>query len=246
MVTLVPDYYFEFRCIADKCKNSCCAGWEVDIDAESLARYQADGLQHIVLDDGAPHFRLSDDLRCPYLNGEGLCDLIITRGEDYLCQICTDHPRYRNFWTGITEVGLGLSCEECARIILSRKEPLKLYTIEGHPADEDSLMALLPEDERYLWTVRKNLFKGAAEIEDPMTARLAEYLIFRHIADALYDDRLEKRIKFIQYCLNTILDAWDVSPDQNDEVLFEIARKFSAEIEYNESRKEELLTSGDL
>lgn len=27
-----PDYYDRFRCIAGACKDSCCIGWEIDID----------------------------------------------------------------------------------------------------------------------------------------------------------------------------------------------------------------------
>ena len=35
MVNVYPGYYSGFRCIADKCKNNCCIGWEIDIDKES-------------------------------------------------------------------------------------------------------------------------------------------------------------------------------------------------------------------
>ena len=242
MITIVPDYYFDFHCVANKCRRSCCVGWEVGIDSESLAKYKADGIKHIVEDGDTPHFELTADLRCPYLNSSNLCDLFIKYGEDYLCQICTDHPRYRNFWTGITEIGLGLSCEECARIILSGKEPLHLVAFQSN-TEINEIVLTLPEDELYLWQVREDLLHQAAAIADPMTARLTEYLIFRHIADALYDDRLEKRIAFVQYCVSLVLDAWDESEDQSDETLFEIARQFSADIEYNETRKNELIES---
>ena len=36
MLTVYPDYYSAFRCIAGACKHSCCIGWEIDIDEESL------------------------------------------------------------------------------------------------------------------------------------------------------------------------------------------------------------------
>lgn len=32
----VPDYYDEFECIADKCTDTCCAGWQVDVDDNLL------------------------------------------------------------------------------------------------------------------------------------------------------------------------------------------------------------------
>lgn len=237
MTTLVPEFYKDFKCIADKCRHSCCVGWDICIDEDSLRRFQKDGLEHISLDD-TPHFILKDDNRCPYLLDNGLCHLIIEKGEDYLCQICTDHPRFRNYWTGITEIGLGMVCEEAARLILTQSEPLKLVFLDG-----DLEPSSLPEDEKYLWDIRQQLFSQASQITDNMTARLYEYFIFRHIADALYDDRLNERIQFVSYCVNSIVKLWDESEDQSEDALIKIARSFSYEIEYNEENKENLLSS---
>ena len=30
MTVTVPSYYKDFKCIADKCRHSCCIGWEID------------------------------------------------------------------------------------------------------------------------------------------------------------------------------------------------------------------------
>ena len=35
MVFRVPSYYKNFRCIADKCPDNCCRGWEIDIDEDT-------------------------------------------------------------------------------------------------------------------------------------------------------------------------------------------------------------------
>ena len=37
MVTITPNYYMNFKCIADKCRHTCCAGWEIEIDDETLS-----------------------------------------------------------------------------------------------------------------------------------------------------------------------------------------------------------------
>ena len=37
MILRVPEYYEKFSCIASRCKDSCCAGWEIDIDEDSYA-----------------------------------------------------------------------------------------------------------------------------------------------------------------------------------------------------------------
>ena len=152
MKIIVPDYYKDFKCIANACKHSCCEGWEIDIDEDSLQKYKQfpKVYEHISMED-VPHFEL-DGTRCPFLRPDNLCDLIIEHGEDFLCQICTDHPRFRNFWTDRIEVGLGLACEEAARIILGSDHPLKLIVLE-----DDGGTEALPEDERWLMDVRNDL-----------------------------------------------------------------------------------------
>ena len=36
----VPNFYNSFHCIADRCKDSCCIGWEIDIDEDTYDYYQ--------------------------------------------------------------------------------------------------------------------------------------------------------------------------------------------------------------
>lgn len=35
-----PDYYREFSCIADRCEDTCCAGWQIVADRKALRRYR--------------------------------------------------------------------------------------------------------------------------------------------------------------------------------------------------------------
>ena len=39
MKVRVPIFYKSFRCKASACEDTCCAGWEVDVDADSMQRY---------------------------------------------------------------------------------------------------------------------------------------------------------------------------------------------------------------
>ncbi|MEE3467519.1 MAG: flagellin lysine-N-methylase [Eubacterium sp.] len=44
MIKTYPAYYENFRCIADRCEDTCCAGWEIDIDDATYEAYmQVDG-----------------------------------------------------------------------------------------------------------------------------------------------------------------------------------------------------------
>ena len=39
MIAITPDYYNKFKCIANRCRHSCCIGWEIDIDDSTLQKY---------------------------------------------------------------------------------------------------------------------------------------------------------------------------------------------------------------
>ncbi|MBE6587398.1 MAG: hypothetical protein E7647_03170 [Ruminococcaceae bacterium] len=151
MELFAPKYYKDFKCIADRCRHSCCIGWEIDIDKASLEKYEkadgvyGDSIRQSIERGETPHFRLAEDERCPHLDGRGLCRIICNLGEEYLCDICREHPRFYNFSGGRGEAGIGLSCEEAARIILSSDdygEIEKIGEIEepenGEPLDFDA------------------------------------------------------------------------------------------------------------
>ena len=142
MNTIVPEYYDSFRCIADKCKNNCCIGWEIDIDDDTYSKYKNTKgklgkrlKDNIKIENGVPCFILGESERCPFLNSENLCDIIIECGEDALCEICPQHPRFHNYYDSRTESGIGLCCEEAARIILTSDKKTKL--IPQNQSDEE-------------------------------------------------------------------------------------------------------------
>lgn len=234
MKEIGPDYLREFHCIAGACKHTCCENWEVDVDEESLGRFLAvpEIATHVSTEE-TPHIRLLPGDRCPFLNPDGLCEMILRYGEEMLCQICRDHPRFRNYWSDRVELGLGLVCEEAGRHILGRKTPMKLITLSDDGEDE-----MLPEDEAELLTVREKILNGIQETGPK--ARLLEYLIYRHIPDALYDDRLSGRIRFIEDSFREITEAWERT-DGSLDALVECARQFSYDVEYDDEERERRL-----
>lgn len=124
MKIYAPKYYSSFVCIADKCKHSCCVGWEIDIDEPTYDKYLNSehpyiaGVCQSIDTCPSPHFVLSCDERCPHLNDQNLCKIILNAGEDYLCDICKEHPRFYNYTNQGKEAGLGMACEDACRIIL--------------------------------------------------------------------------------------------------------------------------------
>lgn len=152
MTNAYPDYYPAFRCLAGSCRHTCCAGWEIDIDADALETYRTLGgplgrrLRASIAEGETPRFRLETGDRCPFLNEMNLCDLILEGGEGLLCQICRDHPRWRSFLPGYTETGLGLCCEAAGALILSRREPASMVRDGPGPSDPDADALLAARD----------------------------------------------------------------------------------------------------
>ena len=238
MKLYAPQYYKEFHCIADACQHTCCEGWEIDIDEEQLARFQQEPYIATHIEEGdPPRFRLLEGERCPFLKENGLCEMILRYGEDILCQICRDHPRFRSFWSDRVELGLGLVCEEAGRLILGSEEPMKLVCIS-----DDGEETELPEEEAWLMDLRERFLQSIAE--SGPKARLMEYLIYRHLPDALYDDRVEQRIAFIRQSYEELTAAWEES-DGTLEVKVEICRAWSYDVEYDDEELERRIAKAD-
>lgn len=169
MLYVEPDFYGKFQCIADRCTHSCCLGWEIDIDEDTAALYEGlpgelgEELRQQICREPEPHFCLTEEEHCPFLNEEGLCRLILGFGEDALCDICREHPRFYNDFPQRQEAGLGLCCEEAARLLLAEEGPLTLvYTREGASETE--------EPERI--TLRGKLFSILSDFSLPMEERV--------------------------------------------------------------------------
>ena len=177
MKVIAPRFFSAFHCIADRCSDSCCIGWEIDVDPESEAFYRAQSGEignrlRAALEAGADnvYFRLGTDERCPFLNGQNLCDLYIALGPEHLCAICREHPRFYSWWGGFVEAGLGLCCEEACRLLLADERPLTFVESENDAPDE---ACELSEDElSFLLEARGKLFSVLQDRSLPIKARL--------------------------------------------------------------------------
>lgn len=180
MEYIIPNYYKAFHCIAGRCRHSCCMGWEIDIDEATHALYQgisgafgARLSESIEVDGDGAHFRLDARERCPFLNRENLCDIILTLGEDALCQICRDHPRFRNFFSDRTEIGLGLCCEAAGELLLGSAERMQLVPLESTENAPDTKST---EEEQRFFEFREQVFAVLQNRAQRIDARLQAVL----------------------------------------------------------------------
>lgn len=307
MKTYAPNYYEKFRCIAGACRHSCCVGWDVYIDEETLEKYAAMGggigervRAHLCEKEDGTCFEMCAGGRCPMLNANGLCDIILEKGEGFISEICTEHPRFYNFFSNHTEVGLGLSCEEAARIILSQEEKTELCVISEDEAEEkalwldeidilflrDKLFPLLQDRSKSVqaraeemlalagtrfparsarewagtlralerlepdWEEALALLESADMSEEmPELAlpleKLLLYFVYRHTPEAVDEADLAARIGFAYLGFSVIralcaakkAQSGACSPDD----LCDLARRYSAEIEYSEENTYKLI-----
>ena len=147
MIFSYPKYYEDFRCIADKCEDSCCQEWEVDVDDEAAAFYQnlpgelGDRLRQVMKRiDGGVRLPIENG-RCPMWRQDGLCEIQFQEGHDALCHTCRTFPRLTHEYEGFTERDLELSCPEAARMIFTGDD--RLVMGEPLPDTRDEILEIL-------------------------------------------------------------------------------------------------------
>lgn len=181
MKHLEPDYIKDFRCVASACQDTCCAGWEVELDEESARYYrQVPGVfgsrlrQQMQTEGEETYFVLTPERRCPFLNKQNLCDLYTELGEAALCDICTEHPRFYNWFGDYTEKGLGLCCEEAERLLFAHKEPVRFVLYEEGTQPEEEADEDEDEDEWIprLLAIREEAFAILQDRSRPVGDRL--------------------------------------------------------------------------
>ncbi len=135
MKNTYPSYYKKFTCIADRCPDTCCAGWLVVADGESLDIYKKTAGEFgekirsvIAVDDDGDTIFTPVNNRCPFLLDSGLCEMYIELGHESLCRTCRQYPRHITYFGARSETGISLSCPEAARIIMQSDDPITFET----------------------------------------------------------------------------------------------------------------------
>lgn len=120
MKIVKPTFYKNFKCIAGDCPDSCCQGWEVDADSDSLEYYKTldnsleikKRIDSVLSKDEFDNtiFTLAPKKRCPFLNEENLCDMHIAIGGEHTPYTCRTFPRFIYDFGATREIGISFSC----------------------------------------------------------------------------------------------------------------------------------------
>lgn len=205
MKTTKLNCYRNFKCIAERCSDSCCIGWEIEIDPDTLKIYEKEsGALGEKLKKNIKNgsFVLTKDERCPFLQSDGLCELICQKGEGFLCEICREHPRYYEYCGDHLDMGIGLCCEEACRLLFSEKD-LRLITEGGSEADEETEELLRLRDEQISRIQNEN-----TQIKELFFSSDGEMLELWDNFEP-YDERWTKTSAYIKENLSELLSLSD-------------------------------------
>lgn len=166
----------DFKCIGPNCIDTCCAGWDINIDENTFKKYESDkgNLKELINgkylknSESGDSFnygfmKITEDNKCPFLNENLLCEIHGKCGEESLSITCRRYPRVFNIIDNIYEKSGLPSCEEiCSKAFLN-KEKMEFIEIEEE-LDENSIEirrvidtdAFIGSDNliQYFWDIR--------------------------------------------------------------------------------------------
>ena len=182
MREIYPDFYHAFKCIANRCEDSCCKDWDIDIDSETERFYQTvtgelgDKLRRkLVTDEYNERVFKAEDGRCPFWNRDMLCDIFIGIGEEHLSDTCGNFPRVAIDYGDFCEHILSFACPEAARFML-RAEPDAYADFGGE--EELALAEKSGDFMSFLLKARERSVSILLDSSLPFAERLADCLDF--------------------------------------------------------------------
>lgn len=152
------NYYDQFKCIADKCSMTCCQEWRIAVDDETKKKWvghQIDDVEnHTKLslcncleeEETGSIIKLNADKKCPFLNKDKLCKLVIGLDETFLSKTCDTFPRQKNEFENRTEHSLASCCPVVVDLIRKEKPQISREGfVEGNLKIQNQEEALLYE-----------------------------------------------------------------------------------------------------
>jgi len=190
MLIRVPDYYDKFRCLAGACPHSCCEKWEVVVDEDTVRRYASvsgalgEKLRAALKQDAEGDFCFSlNGGRCPFLDGENLCQIHRELGQEATSLTCREHPRFTEDYGAFREITLSASCPAANDLLLGSTAPLGFVEWEADEPGEEA-----DEWIAFLLPTRARMLALLADRTTPLDRRLAALLTYAVGVQELLDD----------------------------------------------------------
>jgi lysine-N-methylase len=125
--SIVPKYYKSFNCIGSECEDTCCSGWRVPVDSNTLNKYKkvSDKELKPLLQNVKNLLEIDSCGNCVFLSEQKLCKIQLKLGESFLSDTCFLYPRNFNQFNNTIEASAHVSCPEIARLVLLDLEAMK-------------------------------------------------------------------------------------------------------------------------
>ncbi len=203
MKTSVISFYHQFKCLGADCPHTCCKGWQIPVDEATLAEYRkirgAYGRALLFrVWRRNPSVFIKDFDRCPFWNGDKLCQFQVNGELHLMPLVCRVFPRDGVLMNDEIEVTLELSCISVARTFLQNLHRLTFEptneAIEptwGQENDDPAFLAFLKED-------REKILDFIWEKDTDLSERWAAlYAYIYHEHDEIVRDRIDAAKKIV-------------------------------------------------
>lgn len=181
--------YDKFKCTADKCKFTCCEGWDISIDNDTYEKWGKGSDAKKLLD--CVKFKPAEERKeyfinketfdiCPLLDNNGLCNIVKSHGEEYLSLTCHTFPRIENDFGYKKELSLSCACPEVINIINDTDKIEFVHCDEE--ASNDDLLEL---------KIRKSLINLITKKELPLDEKLI--IAFEMLLSILEESNFERK-----------------------------------------------------
>lgn len=156
MERIRPDYYEQFRCIADRCPITCCQEWKIGVDEDTsrrwktmeppdtLRRHRTHLSDYTMRKEGERVIRLEEDHRCPFLADNRLCCLVSAYGDSVLSETCTIFPREVHVYANHEEETL-MPCCPAVIDLWKEKEKIEFPQVTQELSGEQTILFAVRE-----------------------------------------------------------------------------------------------------
>lgn len=207
MIYAAPHYYKDFKCVADKCPDTCCSKWQIAIDDNTLNKYMnitgSERNRYINSIDMETRSFCHYDNKCAFLDEDGLCDIQKDKGSNWLCKTCRNYPRHVEEFENVREYSISMSCPEAARIILFDPDFDKFDTRTDDREEEYEYFYI--DLYEALVCSRKFILKHILQSDSGYRTKMAFSLLFAHDIQARVDRGRPELVKnFVNKCIRNI------------------------------------------
>ncbi len=212
-----PDYYDDFHCAAGACPITCCQEWKIAVDDETKKKWkkqylctvqgEAELAGFLRQKDGGTVIGLTPEMKCPFLDENKLCKLVIQLGEEALSETCTLFPRQIHEFEDRTEYSLVACCPEVVDI-LQRQEQIVFVRQEAATEQETAAEIEAATEQETAAEQEAAAEQETATEQEAAAGQEAAFFELRKLMLDILQDKSYPVAQALQMCFYILLDCY--------------------------------------